>query len=161
MLASVYSYHVMVKGVFCCCVCGRRVFSNPVTFRLEIITDTDHEVKPHIIMNLLPKTSITPLKVIVALMTTFPIFEILHAWLDFADSSLSNGLWFVSRIDSDVDCPQNGKALFFSGGIFPFYHRECSTSKFNYCIPCLVESIAPKPTSEATVVSTNWSLCLG
>ena len=31
MLASVYSYHVMVKSVSSCCVRGRRVLSNPVT----------------------------------------------------------------------------------------------------------------------------------
>ena len=32
MLASVYSYHVMVKSVSSCCVRGRRVLSNPVTY---------------------------------------------------------------------------------------------------------------------------------
>ena len=32
MLASVYSYHVMVKSVSSCCVHGRRVLSNPVTY---------------------------------------------------------------------------------------------------------------------------------
>ena len=31
MLASVYSYHVMVKSISFCCVRGRRVISNPVT----------------------------------------------------------------------------------------------------------------------------------
>ena len=31
MLASVYSYRVMVKSVSSCCVRGRRVLSNPVT----------------------------------------------------------------------------------------------------------------------------------
>ena len=32
MLASVYSYCVMVKSMTCCCVHGRWVISNPVTF---------------------------------------------------------------------------------------------------------------------------------
>ena len=32
MLASVYSYPVMVKSVSSCCVRGRRVLSNPVTY---------------------------------------------------------------------------------------------------------------------------------
>ena len=32
MLGSVYSYCVMVKGVSCCCVHGRRLFSNPITY---------------------------------------------------------------------------------------------------------------------------------
>ena len=32
MLASVYSYRVMVKSVSSCCVRGRRVLSNPVTY---------------------------------------------------------------------------------------------------------------------------------
>ena len=31
MLASVYSYRVMVKSVSSCCVRGSRVLSNPVT----------------------------------------------------------------------------------------------------------------------------------
>ena len=31
MLASVYSYHVMVKSISSCCVHGRWVLSNPVT----------------------------------------------------------------------------------------------------------------------------------
>ena len=31
MLASVYSYCVMVKSISSCCVRGRRVLSNPVT----------------------------------------------------------------------------------------------------------------------------------
>ena len=40
MLASVYSYRVMVKSVSSCCVRGRRVLSNPVTYIhvLKIIT---------------------------------------------------------------------------------------------------------------------------
>ena len=33
MLASVYSYHVMVKSVSSCCVRGRWVFSDPVTYK--------------------------------------------------------------------------------------------------------------------------------
>ena len=32
LLVNVYSYRLMVKGVSCCCVCGRRLFSNPVTY---------------------------------------------------------------------------------------------------------------------------------
>ena len=32
MLASVYSYRVIVKSVSSCCVCGRQVLSNPVTY---------------------------------------------------------------------------------------------------------------------------------
>ena len=32
MLASVYSYRVMVKSVSSCCVRGRWVLSNPVTY---------------------------------------------------------------------------------------------------------------------------------
>ena len=32
MLASVYSQRVMVKSVSSCCVRGRRVLSNPVTY---------------------------------------------------------------------------------------------------------------------------------
>ena len=32
MLASVYSYRVMVKSISSCCVHGRRVLSNPVTY---------------------------------------------------------------------------------------------------------------------------------
>ena len=34
MLASVYSYRVMVKSESSCCVRGRRVLSNPVTIYL-------------------------------------------------------------------------------------------------------------------------------
>ena len=37
MLASVYSYHVMVKSVSSCCVRGRRVLSNPVTYAVKIV----------------------------------------------------------------------------------------------------------------------------
>ena len=33
MLASVYSYRVMVKSVSSCCVRGRRVLLNPVTYK--------------------------------------------------------------------------------------------------------------------------------
>ena len=36
MLASVYSYRVMVKSVSSCCVRGRRVLSNPVTYLIAI-----------------------------------------------------------------------------------------------------------------------------
>ena len=32
MLASVYSYRVMVKSISSCCVRGRRVLLNPVTY---------------------------------------------------------------------------------------------------------------------------------
>ena len=32
MLASVYSYRVMVKSISSCCVRGRWVLSNPVTY---------------------------------------------------------------------------------------------------------------------------------
>ena len=32
MLASVYNYRVMAKSITCCCVRGRRVISNPVTY---------------------------------------------------------------------------------------------------------------------------------
>ena len=35
MLASVYSYRVMVKSASFCCVRGRRVLSNPVTYFLN------------------------------------------------------------------------------------------------------------------------------
>ena len=31
LLVNVYSYRLMVKSVSCCCVCGRHLFSNPVT----------------------------------------------------------------------------------------------------------------------------------
>ena len=36
MLASVYSYRVMVKSVSSCCVRGRRVLSNPVTYIIHL-----------------------------------------------------------------------------------------------------------------------------
>ena len=36
MLASVYSYRVMVKSVSSCCVRGRRVLSNPVTYLFDV-----------------------------------------------------------------------------------------------------------------------------
>ena len=32
LLVNVYSYQVMVKGVSCCCMCGRLLLSNPVIF---------------------------------------------------------------------------------------------------------------------------------
>ena len=32
MLVNLYSYRVMEKSVSCCCVRGRRVISNPVTY---------------------------------------------------------------------------------------------------------------------------------
>ena len=32
MLASVYSYRVMVKSISSCCVRGRRILSNPFTY---------------------------------------------------------------------------------------------------------------------------------
>ena len=32
LLVNVYSYHLMVKSVSCCCVCGSWLFSNPVTY---------------------------------------------------------------------------------------------------------------------------------
>ena len=38
MLASVYSYCVMVKSVSSCCVRGRRVLSNPVTNEQHSVT---------------------------------------------------------------------------------------------------------------------------
>ena len=38
MLASVYSYRVMVKSISSCCVCGRWVLSNPVTYVDLIMT---------------------------------------------------------------------------------------------------------------------------
>ena len=31
LLVNAYSYHMMVKSVSCCCVCRKRLFSNPVT----------------------------------------------------------------------------------------------------------------------------------
>ena len=34
MLASVYSYRVMAKSVSSCCVRGRQVVSNPVTYSM-------------------------------------------------------------------------------------------------------------------------------
>ena len=40
MLASVYSYRVMVKSVSSCCVRGSWVLSNPVTY-----TDSSHELR--------------------------------------------------------------------------------------------------------------------
>ena len=44
MLASVYSYRVMVKGVSSCCVRGRRVLSNPVTYEyICIILQLHHK----------------------------------------------------------------------------------------------------------------------
>ena len=39
MLASVYSYRVMVKSVSSCCVRGRWVLSNPVKYTVAIIFD--------------------------------------------------------------------------------------------------------------------------
>ena len=33
-LVNVYSYRLIVKSVSCCCVCGRRIFSNLVTSNL-------------------------------------------------------------------------------------------------------------------------------
>ena len=39
MLASVYSYRVMVKSVSSCCVRGRRVLSDPVT-NIEMVQQT-------------------------------------------------------------------------------------------------------------------------
>ena len=45
MLASVYSYRVMVKSVSCCCVRGRWVLSNPVTYMLFKNTKSTKELK--------------------------------------------------------------------------------------------------------------------
>ena len=42
MLASVYSYRVMVKSVSSCCVRGRWVLSNPVTY-VTGYSNTDHQ----------------------------------------------------------------------------------------------------------------------
>ena len=42
MLASVYSYHVMVKSVSSCCVRGRWVLSNPVTFDVPVTLVSDN-----------------------------------------------------------------------------------------------------------------------
>ena len=39
MLASVYSYRVMVKSVSSCCVHGRQVLSNPVTSIIHILDE--------------------------------------------------------------------------------------------------------------------------
>ena len=36
LLVNVYSYHLMVKSVSCCCVLGRRLLSNPVTFMVSL-----------------------------------------------------------------------------------------------------------------------------
>ena len=38
MLASVYSYRVMVKSVSSCCVRGRRVLSYPVTYTKQTLS---------------------------------------------------------------------------------------------------------------------------
>ena len=35
LLVDVYSYHLMVNSVSCCCVCVRRLFSNAVTYVTE------------------------------------------------------------------------------------------------------------------------------
>ena len=32
LLVNVYSHRLMVKSVSCCCVCGSRLFSDPVTY---------------------------------------------------------------------------------------------------------------------------------
>ena len=37
MLASVYSYRVMVKSVSSCCVRGRWVLSDPVTYKRKLL----------------------------------------------------------------------------------------------------------------------------
>ena len=47
MLASVYSYRVTVKSVSSCCVRGRRVLSNPVTYydvAIYIVLDIYNEI---------------------------------------------------------------------------------------------------------------------
>ena len=43
MLASVYSYRVMVKSISCCCVRGRWVLSNPVTNKCSQASDAFNE----------------------------------------------------------------------------------------------------------------------
>ena len=48
MLASVYSYRVMVKSVSSCCVRGSRVLSNPVTYMYVRIIISNYMVYLHI-----------------------------------------------------------------------------------------------------------------
>ena len=40
MLASVYGYRVMVKSICCCCVRGRWLPSNPVTYIVTLLEIT-------------------------------------------------------------------------------------------------------------------------
>ena len=44
MLASVYSYRVMVKSISSCCVRARQVLSNPVTFIQPLSTNPAHNL---------------------------------------------------------------------------------------------------------------------
>ena len=53
MLASVYSYSVMVKSVSSCCVRGSRVLSNPVTYII-----TPHEEVIHLKVVPFPYTAL-------------------------------------------------------------------------------------------------------
>ena len=46
MLASVYSYRVMVKSVSSCCVRGRRVLSNPVTNYYQSVAINHNQLLP-------------------------------------------------------------------------------------------------------------------
>ena len=37
LLVNVYGCRFMVNSVFCCCVCGSRLFSNPVTILITVV----------------------------------------------------------------------------------------------------------------------------
>ena len=56
LLVNVYSYRLMVKSVSCCCVRGRRLFSNPVTF--VIINKLVPQLLGHFIIKLIILDSI-------------------------------------------------------------------------------------------------------
>ena len=49
MLASVYSYHVMVKSISSCCVRGRRVLSYPVTIVFAFSAKSVNEVDANLV----------------------------------------------------------------------------------------------------------------
>ena len=46
LLVNVYSYHLMMKSVSCCCVHGRWIFSNPVTCMYILSNSTSSSIIP-------------------------------------------------------------------------------------------------------------------
>ena len=46
LLVNVYSHHLIMKSMSCCCVHGRWIFSNPVTYMYILSNNTSSSIIP-------------------------------------------------------------------------------------------------------------------